>query len=42
MIDKILLKFFGWIDIVCDGITNLIVAKPKKKRKKKKMQKLSL
>ena len=34
MIDKILEKFFGWIDTMCEGITNLVVAKPKKKRKK--------
>ena len=36
MIDKILLKFFGWIDIMSEGITNLVIAKPKKKRKKRK------
>jgi|TARA_R100000458_G_C8085002_1_gene118123 hypothetical protein len=34
MIDKILEKFFGWMDSVCEGITNLVVARPKKKRKK--------
>ena len=34
MIDKILEKFFGWMDGVCQGITNLVVARPKKKRKK--------
>ena len=34
MIDKILEKFFGYIDTMCEGITNLVVAKPKKKRKK--------
>ena len=38
MIDRILLKFFGWIDIMSEGITDLVIAKPK--RKKKKMSKV--
>ena len=43
MLDRILLKFFGWLDNIskgmdamCNGIANLVIAKPKKKRKKRK------
>ena len=43
MIDRILLKFFGWLDNIskgmdamCNGIANLVIAKPKKKTKKRK------
>jgi|TARA_R100001594_G_C3897827_1_gene230061 flavoprotein len=35
MIDKILEKFFGYMDIVCEGITNLVIEKPKRKKAKK-------
>ena len=34
MIDKILEKFFGYMDIVCEGITNLVIEKPKRKKRK--------
>tara|TARA_R100000458_G_C8061102_1_gene103989 strand:+ start:107 stop:325 length:219 start_codon:yes stop_codon:yes gene_type:complete len=36
LIDKILLKFLGYIDVVCSGIENLVIEKPKSKIKKKK------
>ncbi len=36
MIDKILEKFFSYIDTVCDGIANLVIEQPKPKRKKRK------
>jgi len=36
MIDKILEKFFGYIDHVCEGIDGLIREKPKRKKRKKK------
>ena len=36
MIDKILEKFFGYIDTMCEGIASLAIAKPKPKRKKRK------
>ena len=32
MIDKILEKFFGYIDHVCEGIDGLIREKPKRKK----------
>ena len=35
MIDKILEKFFCYMDIVCEGITNLVTEKPKRKKAKK-------
>ena len=35
MIDKILEKFFGYIDHVCEGIDGLIREKPKRKKAKK-------
>ena len=35
MINKILEKFFGYIDIVCEGISNLVIEKPKRKKTKK-------
>jgi hypothetical protein len=41
MIDRILLKFFGWLDTIskgmdamCNGIANLVIAKPKSKKRK--------
>jgi hypothetical protein len=34
MIDKILLKFFGWIDMLSDGISDLVIEKPKRKKRK--------
>ena len=34
MISKILEKFFGYIDIVCEGISNLVIEKPKRKKTK--------
>ena len=38
MIDKILKKFFGYMDNMCEEIANLVIAKPK--RKKNKMSKV--
>ena len=34
MIDKILKKFFGYIDNMCEEIANLVIAKPKRKKRK--------
>ena len=35
LVDKILLKFFGWIDMLSDGISDLVIEKPKRKKSKK-------
>ena len=34
MIDRILLKFFGLIHIMSDGIAILVIANPKRKKRK--------
>ena len=34
MINKILEKFFSYMDYVCDGISNLVAEKPKRKKRK--------
>ncbi len=35
LVNKILLKFFGWIDMLSDGISDLVIEKPKRKKRKK-------
>ena len=35
LVNKILLKFFGWIDMLSDGISDLVIEKPKRKKCKK-------
>ena len=35
-LDQFLLRFFGAVDSICEGIERLVIPKPKKKRGKKK------
>ena len=40
MIDRILYKFFGWLDTFSEHLDKVFFPKPNKKKRKKKMQRL--